>query len=656
MKGVYPVRATGGRSSPRKASAGELQKMIGPGSSVFVESGCAEPRYLVDSLIIRNLALLDVQVFTTMPLGHYQDFGGETGDRFRIHSFFVTPGLSSPFSSGKADHIPVGSEMLERMIHEGGIKVNTALIHVTPPDEDGTVSLGVSVDVVRKVIEKADTVVAQVNSFMPFTYGESLIDISDIDYLVEHDEPLVEYAPEEHDYETRMIGQRVARLVPDGATIQFGFGRIPDAAARALGNRRGLSIVSETITNSVMELMKAGVVARAEPVAVSMCIGDAELFRFVHKNPAVSMRSLAGLCDPQDLLGRPCFVAVNGAVEIDLTGQSCMNLSERGAYLGALGQPLFHRMAQLSREGKAIIALRSTSRDTSISRIVPKFTDPRMGVFTTQSEVEYVVTEQGCVNLFGKSIRERSLELITVAHPRFRSWLLGEAKRLCYVYPDQVMPPEDAVYPAEYEHVGVFDGKEVFIRPARITDERAVQNLFYSMSNDDRFHRFLIQIKAFHHAQAQRMVNCDYRDTFAMVAEDRTGGSTQVVAVAQICKDSCGDGPQEGAACEFAVMVHPCWQGKGLGRHLLGCMVEIARRLGFKTLRMHVWEENERMLKMLSDFGFHMNAFVEYNVIRMDFDLEGVPERIADLLPGETCSMPAGPLPSPGASSIHRLN
>jgi len=318
-------------------------------------------------------------------------------------------------------------------------------------------------------------------------------------------------------------------------------------------------------------------------------------------------------------------VAVNGAVEVDLTGQSCMALGERGAYLGALGQPHFNRIAQMSANGRAVIALRSTSRDGSLSRIVPRFTDSRMGVFTTQCDVEYVVTEHGGVRLFGKSIRERALELITIAHPKFRGWLLEEAKRLHHVYPDQVLPPSGAVYPAQYEHVRVFKGTEVFFRPVRITDERAVQNLFYSMSSDDRFHRFLIQVSSLHHSRAQRMVTCDYSDSMALVAEVGSVCGGELVAIAHICRD---EDEEDGMSrvCEFAVMVHPDWQNTGLGTYLLGAMIEMAVCMGFTKFRANVCEDNVRMLRMLSNLNLPAHSSMDCRVVCMDLDLRVLPK------------------------------
>ena len=623
----------------KKVSAEMIQEIIHPGSSLFVESGCAEPQHLVRTLIMGNLHLSDVQVFTTIALHTYSDFGGEAGARFRIHSFFVSPGMSGPFSTGKTDHIPLSSDMLERMIREGAIRINTALIQLSPPDEDGFMSLGVTVDVMRAVIEKSDVVIAQINSMMPRTCGDCRVHLSEIDYIIEHDEPLVDFGMEDHDYETRLIGEHVSRLVKDGSTIQVGFGRIPDAALKAMKDKSGLSIHSEIITDSVVDLMLDGVIPEGNPVTASLCIGTDKLFKYVDNNPRISMTSLAGVSDPQAILSRSPFVAINGAVEIDLTGQSCVALGEQGAHFGALGQPHFNRIAQFSGGGKAIIALRSTSRDGSISRIVPRFTESKIGIVTTQIDVGYVVTEFGCVNLFGKSIRERVLELITIAHPRFRSWLLDEAKRMNYIFQDQIMPPEDSLYPGHFEHMQVIGEKEVFIRPVRITDERAIQNLFYSMSSDEKFHRFHIHLTSLHHRQAQQMVNCDYRNSLALVVEVEEGCTKHVVAITHICRDTDDDAQK---VCEFAVMVHPAWQNIGLGSYLLNIMVELARDLGFLIFRAYIWDENIRMLKVFEKLNLHMTSSVDCSVVRMDYDLRPLPSTIAERLPGATCNARAG--------------
>jgi acyl-CoA hydrolase/GNAT superfamily N-acetyltransferase len=597
----------------------DILTIIPPGSSVFVESGCAEPQYLVKKLIIENLHLNDVRIFTTIPLRTYSDFGGDGGARFRIHSFFLPPSLAGAFANGETDHIPLSSDMMDAFIRQGCIRINIAIIQLSPPDEQGYMSLGVTADLLRTIIEEADVVVAQVNAHMPFTFGDNLVHMSEIDYAVEHNEPLVMYSPDEPDPETVMIGENVARLVEDGATVQAGFGRIPDAALLALKDKKNLSIHSEIITDTVVKLVRSGAIPEGNTIDASLCIGTENLFDFVHANPMVRMKPFSQISDPQVILSKAPFIAINGAVEIDLTGQSCVSLSEQNAHLGALGHPLFNRVAQISRGGKAVIALRSTSREGYASRIVPEFSDRRMGIVTTQADINYVVTEYGGVNLFGKSVRERALALITIAHPKFRKWLTDEAKKLNYIYQDQMPPPDDSLYPLQYESICEFGGKSMYVRPVKITDERAVQNLFYAMSSDERFHRFLMHIPALHHRQAQKLVNVDYCRSQGLVVESgvSTGG---VVAVAHIIRD---DEDENRNVCEFAVMVHPDWQNRGIGSFLLRKMAAVALDMGFFVMRAYVWERNSKMQKLFENLGLPEHIIMEYHVAKIEVDLTG---------------------------------
>jgi acyl-CoA hydrolase/RimJ/RimL family protein N-acetyltransferase len=597
----------------------DILKIIPPGSSVFVESGCAEPQYLVKKLIIENLHLNDVRVFTTIPLRTYTDFGGDAGARFRIHSFFLPPSIAGAFASGKADHIPLSSDMMDSFIRQGCIRINIAVIQLSPPDEKGYMSLGVTADLVRTIIEEADVVIAQVNTHMPVTSGDNNIHMLEVDYVIEYDEPLITSPQEEPDPETVMIGERVARLVEDGSTIQVGFGRIPDAALMGLMDKKNLSIHSEIITDTIVKLVQSGAVPEGKTIDASLCIGTESLFDFVRLNPMVKMRPLSYMTNPQIILPKAPFVAINGAVEIDLTGQSCVSLSEQNAHLGALGHPLFNRIAQLTKGGKAIIALRSTSRDGTVSRIVPQFSDSRMGIVTTQADISYVVTEFGSVNLFGKSIRERTLALITIAHPKFRKWLIEEAKRLNFIFHDQILPPDDIQYPVQYESSCEFGCKSTFIRPVKITDERCIQNLFYAMSTDEKFHRFLMHIPALHHRQAQTMVNVDYRQSLGLVVEAGEGDANGIIAIAHIIRD---DEDDERDTCEFAVMVHPKWQGKGIGTFLLHKMITIAPEMGFTFMRAYVWEGNARMQKIFENLGMPERITMECHVAKIEIDLD----------------------------------
>jgi RimJ/RimL family protein N-acetyltransferase len=486
-------------------------------------------------------------------------------------------------------------------------------------------NLGVTVDIMKSIIERSDVVIAQVNRHMPVTRGDTRVHVSEVDYIVEHDEPLVNCPVEAPDPEVMEVGKNIGRLIEDGSTIQIGFGRIPEAAMGFLKTKKNLSIHSEIITDPVVDLAASGAVRRSKDrgrtgtITASLCIGSGRLFQFVHDNPLVEMRSLSDVVAPATILCREKFVAVNGAVEIDLTGQSCVAIGDRTGYFGSLGHAVFNRTAMFSPGGKGIIALRSTSRDGSLSRIVPEFTDRRIGIVTTQTDVNYVVTEYGFVNLFGKSIRERALALITIAHPKFRQWLLEEAKRMNYVYEDQHLPPDCAPYPGSYERSFTFGGGSLLIRPVRVTDERAIQNLFYAMSRDDRFHRFLMHVSSLHHKQAQNLMAVDYTSSLALVVQNGEGMRQEgIIALAHIA-------PEENAGarrvCEFAVMVEPSWQNRGIGTFLLQSMIAISREMGYSRVRAYVWEENKQMLKVFEKLGCSMTQELQCHVYRVNIEI-----------------------------------
>ncbi|PKL35317.1 MAG: acetyl-CoA hydrolase [Spirochaetae bacterium HGW-Spirochaetae-1] len=603
----------------------QLINLVQPGNKVYIETGCSEPRFLVETLIINNRGLSDVEIFTTIPLSGYSDFGGKFGSRFRIKSFFISPSLRSAFDQGNADHMPVSTFGLSRLILEEYIPVDVALIQLGIPDSRGFMSLGVTVDITRTIIEKASVVIAQVNRNIPRTFGDGFIHMSMVDHLIEHDAPLIEYPMEKLDIETLEVGENIASLIDDGSTIQFGFGRIPEAALLSLVGKKDLGIHSEIITDTICDLMESGTVTNMNKdidtgkTTASLCLGTRRLFDYLNDNPGIEMRKPEYVSNPQVIGSHGNMVAINGAVEVDLTGQTCVGMKDQIDFFGVLSHADFNRTAMLSPGGKGIIALRSTTRDGSQSRIVPEFTYSRSGIITTQTDTNWIVTEYGCVNLYGKSIRDRALALISIAHPGFRQWLLEEAKRLNFVYQDQVLPAESAIYPFKYEMKKTIRENKFIIRPVKITDERAIQDLFYTMPQNDKFFRFLRNVTVLHHQQAQPLVNADYINSMALVVTELNRNKDNVLAVAHIAREN-GDDKKDTA--EFAAMVDPRWQNKGIGTYLLKYMTEIAGNMGFKKLSAYVWEDNMAMIRVIQKEAAHLQSSSDTRVITFEMDTE----------------------------------
>jgi acetyl-CoA hydrolase len=363
---------------------------------------------------------------------------------FRHNAFFVGKNVRSAVWEGRADFTPIFLSDVPALLYRGESSIDVALIHVSPPDEHGFCSFGVGVECTKAATEVAKVVIAQVNPNMPRALGDSFIHISSIDYCVEADVPLKELpqlegseTPEEKDV-YRKIGQHVASLVEDGATLQLGIGRIPDSVLNSLGDRRDLGIHSEMVSDGIIPLVETGVITNRRKsllpgkTVISFVLGTERLFNFVDNNPFMEFRPTQFTNDPFTIARNKKMVAVNAALEIDLTGQVCADSMGYRFYSGFGGQLDFIRGAAKSEGGKPIIALPSTAKNHTVSRIATHLREGA-GVTTTRGDVHYVASEYGIVNIHGKSVRRRAELLISIAHPKFRDELTKFARTQHYL-------------------------------------------------------------------------------------------------------------------------------------------------------------------------------------------------------------------------------
>lgn len=413
-------------------SAQEALDVVKSGDSVFVHTAVAAPQVLIKALTNRAPELRDVNIYHLHTEGEAPYSTPEMAESFNVNAMFIGANVRKSVQQGYGSYIPIFLSEAPRLFRRGIIPLNVALISVSPPDRHGFCSLGVSVDTTLAALEIADVVIAQVNRFMPRTHGEGLIHANKIDYLVHADVPLVEAKDRPLTDVEKQIGKHVAGLIEDRATLQMGIGAIPNAVLASLGNHKDLGIHSEMFADGVIPLVEKGVITgkykyRQKGIIVAtFLMGSRRLYDFVDDNPLVEMMDCSYVNNSSVIKRHTRMTAINSAVEIDLTGQVCADSIGTRLYSGVGGQMDFIRGASLNVEGKAIIALPSTT-NKGISRIVTTLKEGA-GVVTTRAHVHYVVTEYGVANLYGKTIKQRIKELIRIAHPDHQEALEREAR------------------------------------------------------------------------------------------------------------------------------------------------------------------------------------------------------------------------------------
>ncbi|RPJ41039.1 MAG: acetyl-CoA hydrolase/transferase family protein, partial [Deltaproteobacteria bacterium] len=488
---------------PQKfASEEEIFNHIHRGDRIFISTACGEPQYLVQALIrfveSNPKAFFDAEVLHVWTLGVAPYTDAKFKYNFRLNSFFVGNNSREAVNRGMADYTPIFLSQVPQLLHRGLVHINVALIQTSPPDDHGFMSLGVSVDIVKAAVENASLVIAQINQFMPRVHGDGFIHIDHVDYIVCHDEPLLEYEAMAPNEVADQIGKYVARIVQDGDTIQIGYGSLPNAILSNFNDKKNLGVHSELLTDGMVELMKKGVINNSQKTlnrgktVATFCMGHQSTYQYIHDNPSFEFRTLDYTNNPLNIARQNNMTAINTALEIDLTGQSTAESLGKTFYSGIGGKADFMRGAILAPGGKTILAIQSTAENGEVSRIVP-FVREGAGISLLRGDIHYVVTEFGIAYLHGKNIRERAMELIAIAHPDFRSWLVAEAKKAGFIFQDQAfIPGKGGEYPDELEACkNTKTGLDIFLRPVKISDEPFLKEFIYSLSDRSLHRRFI---------------------------------------------------------------------------------------------------------------------------------------------------------------------
>lgn len=617
-------------------SAEQAVAQVPAGAQVFVGSACATPRSLVAALEQRQPRAHDVTLLhflTDHALPH--DADGRCTTQLRHRCFFIGADTRAAVAQGLADYVPMSLARVPQLMADGRIPVDVALIQVSPPDAHGWASLGVSVDIAAAAVGRARLVIAEVNAQMPRTGGDSLLHVDQIDWLVPVDTPVIEYQhPAQPDAVVERIARYISSIIPDGATLQIGLGRFSHEALKHLLDRRDLAIHSDVITDAILPLLEAGAISgpgagtgsspgreRGQPparICASFAMGSQRLYRLLHDNPRFQLQPIDLLCAPARLAALPRLVSVTQAFAVDLGGQVCAEALHGQAYGGLAVQTEFLRAAAQSPGGKAIVCLAATEAPAADA---PAGTPPRSRirlalqpgepVSVARSDVHYVITEYGIAYLFGKSLRERALALIAVAHPDCRAELHAQALAAGLLPAGQKLKNLQAYAVEQESMLTLRDGRQLLLRPAIATDGDGVRALFHRLPERDVYTRFFRNVRSLSDQDVQRLCNLDGEREVGLVAVSGPREDPTVVAHAFYVLD-----PSTNLA-ETAFMVHPAYQGSGLGGALQAQLAGLAQQRGVMGFVAEILATNPAMIKLAQRGSDRVSLHSEGSTVRV---------------------------------------
>lgn len=575
---------------------------INKGSRVFIGTGCGEPQYLIKTLV-EKMDVEDVILYQ-MFSGTLSRYIGDDRffERFALKLFFISVAMRSAAFEGKIEYVPAYLSQIPNLFSSYAIGLDVALVQVSPPDRFGLCSLGISVDVTKAAIESARLVIAQINPKMPRTFGDTFVHVEQFDHLVWHEESLHEYIPRIKDEGVaRRIGRYVSQLIGDGSTLQIGFGALPHACLKYLESKKNLGLHTQLITDDFLPLFEKRVITNTEKthltgrVVASMCMGSQKIYQYVNNNPNFYFRTSDYVSNPSVIARNDNMISISSALEVDLTGQVCTDSLGFIFYSGIGDQVDFIRGSAMSKGGFSIIALPSTARKGTVSRIVPHLS-LGAGVATTRGDVHYVVTEYGVAKLHGKGVYQRVMELSQIAHPEFRADLIETAKQRHYIFKDQIPPSfEDLLFLENYKSTyELKDGNILSFRPLLPSDEFAYRNFFYSLGKETVYRRYFFHMELFTHEIAQQeWSNIDYRKNMTLIGLNTKGDHQEIISVGSYSEGSK-------VSAEVAFIVREDFQNKGIASYLLQELEKIAIENGYKWFGASVLEDNSAMIQVFN--------------------------------------------------------
>ena len=598
----------------KQKSAFDAIRMIRSGQRVFIGSACGEPQELVRVLSEEAIRAsgLEIVRMLSMETTSLTAIANKTQDHsLSVRTIYLGSVRGEETIARNMRFItPLNMSDVPGLFKTHKLPINVALIQVTPPDDFGWMSLGISVDVTLAAATAADLVIAQVNSKLPRVLGQSFIHVNDVDVIVEYEEEILAVETRPSSDIAARIGQHIARLIDDGSTLQIGLDAASQATLQALENKKDLGIHSQYLTDDIMHLYAKGVITNRKKgynegkLVASAAIGSQSLYDFLDDNPAVDFRPSDYVNDPFIISRHHRMVSMNVAKAIDLTGQVAAEASARTFFAGVSGIADFVRGARRAQGGKSILMLFSTSEDGKTSNIVPALND--MAVVVPRGDVHYVVTEYGVVNLLGKSLQERVIAMIQIAHPNFREQLFGEAKKAGMIGSERSLGEAvKGIYPVRLEETIKFEDEEITIRPAKPVDERRIQEHYYNLDKADIFSRFFHEKKSFDRKEVETKSQIDYIKDLTLVAVVGEFGFGQVIAVGEsMCL-------LDNNMAEVAFSVNRKYQNRGLSRRIIRKLADAARENGLAGLVAYTAPQNQAMIRLFKTLPYKVKTSYE---------------------------------------------
>ncbi|MBF0450276.1 MAG: GNAT family N-acetyltransferase [Candidatus Magnetomorum sp.] len=595
-------------------------KMIPSGRRIFIGSSCGEPQYLVKTLVENATRFSDLEIVRLLSLESSPitlAAQEDKGHHFNIRNIYQGAAETKSLSQLKPFITPMNLSAVPDLFRKGQLPLYAALIQVSPPDDFGWMSLGISVDVCLSAVQAATLVIAQVNENMPRIMGHSFIHVNDVDIFVEKKEPLLTIGHVPEFTFSHTIAKMVAHLIEDGSTLQLGLGASPQSILVGLSDKNDLGVHTQFVFDGIMDLVAQGVITNRKKglndgkIVASNAIGSKNLYEFLDNNPSIEFHPSNYVNNPLIIAQHNKMIAVNMAREIDLTGQVVADAFALNHFSGVTGMVDFMRGAAMSKSGKAIILLPSTRQDGLSSRIVGKLDSA--AVVVPRADVYYVVSEYGAVNLYGKNLQDRAIAMISIAHPDYRDELFQKAIEMGYITRNRSLKEAlHGVYPVHMEETVTFGNEEVRFRPAKPVDDRRIQEHFYNLDKESVVARFFHQKTSFFRDDVENMFQLDYIKNMTIVAITGEFGFGKIIGVGMYAMENNRN------VAEIAFSVSKEFQGKGIASILIQKLVAAARENGLSGLVAYTAPTNKGMIKLFKKIPFQIKTAFDEDMLMLE--------------------------------------